>query len=224
MQIVKPYAKMIGVDNREDGIELLRWCEAAARISHRSEDKMTPDSYDRFLRFIVMEHGDFSVIEHRIVTVEFLVDRGISHEIVRHRLFSYTQESTRFVNYAKKMPPSFIYPSDWQGTIDPRITDEHWAEVIDKIEALYRLYVDTLGLSPQLARNILPNCLATKLWATGNLRNWRHFFLMRTCAEAHPQMREVAIPLLEEFQGKIPILYEDIVPLEKQSKNMRKMR
>lgn len=219
MQLIKPYAKMVDVCDREQGIAMLRFCEKAARISHRSEDTVTPDSWERFLRFIVLEHGDFSVIEHRTVTVEFVVDRGITHEIVRHRIAAYTQESTRFVNYEKKMPASFIAP------LSPDQINEYaaWDTAIGNVEEAYK-YLIGKGVKPQIARSVFPNALASKLWMTANLRTWRHFFLMRTSAEAHPQMREVTIPLLAEFQEKIPILYEDIVPGTKQAQNMRQMR
>jgi len=111
MKIITPYAKMIMIGNpymyeqfplkfsKDEGIALLRKCEYAGRVSHRSEDKMTDDSYDKFIRSIVLQHGDFSIIEHASVTVEAVVDRGITHEIVRHRLASYSQESTRYVKY-----------------------------------------------------------------------------------------------------------------------------
>ena len=232
MKIIKSYAKMINFvgDNfyLSDGIRLLRHCEAAARISHRSEDKMTENSYDRLLRFIVLEHGDFSVIEHASVTVEAVVDRGITHEWVRHRLGAYTQESTRFVNYNKKMEPSFIRPSisndGGQGGLGcDFVGGRSWDEIIEKMENMYKHLV-SCGVSPQLARSVLPNALASKIWITYNLRMWRHFFLMRTSKETHPQFREVTIPLLKEFKDKIPILYADIVPESKQSNNMRMMR
>lgn len=163
-------------------------------------------------------HGDWSIVEHASATVDFLVDRGITHEIVRHRLFSFTQESTRFVNYEKKMPPNFIMPE--------AITDnlqDIWRQAITNCENVYRGLINS-GVTPQIARSVFPNALASRLIVTGNLRNWRHFFIMRTTKEAHPQMREVTIPLLEEFKAKIPILFDDIEPLAKQSEGMKKGR
>lgn len=144
------------------GIALLKKIEWCGRISHRSEDAQGEDSWKRFIEAVVIQHGDWSIVEHASVTCDFYVDRGITLELVRHRLFSFTQESTRFV--------------------------------------------------------------ASRIIVTGNLRNWRHFFIMRTTKEAHPQMREVTIPLLAEFQSKIPILFSDIEPLAKQSESMRKGR
>jgi len=118
MKIIRPYARMLSPHNfrtdpsftPQDGVDLLRKIEWCARISHRSEEDQQETSYHRFIQTVVMKKGDWSVVEHAYVTVDAVVDRGVSHEWVRHRLASYTQESTRFVNYEKKMPPAFIYP------------------------------------------------------------------------------------------------------------------
>lgn len=222
MKIIKPYAKIVGSGadrcfDKQDGIDVLKFCEEAARISHRSEDDITENSWQVFMERVVMRRGDFSVIEHRVITVEAVVDRGITHEIVRHRIGAYTQESTRFVNYEKKMPPTFIYPFT---------TDEvrpEWYNAIEEIEKSYKTLL-SYGVAPQIARSVFPNALSSKIWITYNLRNWRHFFLMRTSKEAHPQMRQVMIPLLKEFQEKIPIIYDDIIPESSQMENMKKMR
>lgn len=207
--------------------------EYAARVSHRSEDAQTDESAERFIRAVVLQHGDWSVVEHVSASVEFLVDRGITHEIVRHRIASYTQESTRFVNYAKKMPPSFIYPKpdvECEYCLDGRGGYQHgcpydneWLSAISHVEIEYKRLLDK-GWRPQEARSVFPNALASKIIMTCNLRSWRHFFLMRTSKEAHPQMRQVTIPLLAEFQSLVPILYEDIVPESRQVENIAKGR
>lgn len=225
---VDPY----DLPDRDGGIRMLRKIERIARISHRSEEAQTENSWDRFLRAVVLRHGDWSVVEHASVSVEFYVDRGITHEIVRHRLASYTQESTRFVNYEKKMPPSFIYP---RVQIESGLTeantmkdyveqfDKDWITAIEAVEVAYKALIGK-GWKPQEARSILPNALGSKIVMTCNLRNWRHFFLMRTTRETHPQCREVTIPLLMIFQERIPIFYEDIVPLASQVDNIAKGR
>lgn len=233
MNIVEPYAKMLGIENRNDGLKRLSNIEWIGRISHRSEDAQTLDSWDRFIRSVVLGHGDWSITEHTSIVVDAVVDRGITHEWVRHRLGAYTQESTRFVNYAKKNtktdeymnPAKFICPPSILKTKD---TESHWiyqlwfvGRIADEDE--YRQYINA-GVTPQEARTCFPNALASRIIATYNLRMWRHFFLMRTTKESHPQMRQVTIPLLKEFQEKIPILYEDIEPLAKQSDNLKKMR
>jgi thymidylate synthase (FAD) len=212
MRIIEPQAAIIDPINRKAGIELLRHIESYARISHRSEEAQTPDSWDRFLRAIVIKHGDWSVVEHEKATVIFHVDRALANEIVRHRLFSYTQESTRFVNYGKKeiefVRPGFVeFKSDFDAL--------YWELAMKDAE---KGYLDLLkaGQPPEIARGVLPLNTATRLAMTGNLRSWRHFFVMRTTLEAHRDLKKVTIPLLESFKERIPILYEDLGPNERQ--------
>lgn len=227
MKIIKPYAKMLRpagsiTDEKDftprDGEGLLKHIEWCARISHRSEDAVTADSYKRLIKAVVIDHGDWSVTEHAVVSVDAYVDRGITHEWVRHRLFAFTQESTRFVNYAKKMEPSFVYPLH-----EIEEGGEAWEAAIKQCEESYQSLL-AAGHAPQIARSVFPNALASRLIITGNLRNWRHFFLMRTTKESHPQMRQVTIPLLEEFKMNIPILYADIWPDMRQVDNLQKAR
>ncbi len=233
MKIVEPYAKMLsdiclevataGQFSLSEGILKLKRVEYCARVSHASEDNITAESYDRFIRSVVLQHGDMSVIEHEKVTCEFLVDRGITHEIVRHRIGSYTQESTRFVNYQKKGGEAkFIIPLIPCGQQDLAARD-YWVKAMYNCEQAYMALIDA-GVKPQIARSVLPNALASKIIVTYNLRSWRHFFIMRCSAEAHPQMRQVCDPLLAEFKEKIPILYEDIEPGQRQAEAMRKLR
>lgn len=212
MNIIQPYAKIM---EPEQLAQALKRIEYAARVSHRSEDESGLNT-ERFIRAVVLQHGDWSVVEHVSCSVEFVVDRGITHEIVRHRIASYTQESTRFVNYAKKMPPSFIYPKDGPPDID-------WLKAISQCEESYKALLEK-DWRPQEARSVFPNALASKIIVTFNLRQWRQFFLMRTTKEAHPQMRQVTIPLLAEFKTLVPVLYEDIIPEARQADNIAKGR
>lgn len=225
MNIVKPYAMIIEPapfpSAMASGMNLLRRVEHYARVSHRSEEAQTGDSWEKFIRAVVLQHGDWSVTEHEKVTVEALVDRGITHEWVRHRLFSYTQESTRFVNYEKKMPASFIQPNFYpENHMYHKEAIASWEQAIRNAEFSYRELLG-LGVAPQLARSVFPNSLASKIIITGNLRSWRHFFIMRTTKESHPQMREVSIPLLQQFKHTIPLLYDDIEPNARQADNLR---
>ena len=253
MKIVQPYARILKPETLEHALTRI---EAAARVSHGSEDAQTDTSAERFVRAVVLQHGDWSVVEHVSASVEFLVDRGITHELVRHRVAAYTQSSTRFINYAKKMPPAFIYPkpevfcSNCDAGNHPEpgegraygydhtkpwfhaftMGDEVecpyepvWLCAIESCEAEYRNLIDR-GWRPQEARSVFPNALASKIIATLNLRSWRHVLLMRTSKEAHPQMRQVMIPLLAEFQRLVPVLYEDIVPESRQVDNIAKGR
>lgn len=244
MKIVRPYARVIEPDIVAGALSRV---EYAARVSHRSEDESGLNT-EKFIRAVVLNHGDWSVVEHVSVSAEFLVDRGITHEIVRHRIASYTQESTRFVNYAKKMAPSFIYPkpdaeceyclsgmeprpSEYPTETKPWVHGDYgycpyqpcWLTAIQSAEDQYCNLLD-LKWRPQEARSVFPNALASKIVVTMNLRSWRHFFLMRTTKEAHPQMRQVTIPLLAEFQKLAPVLYEDIVPESRQVDNIAKGR
>lgn len=261
MKIVQPYAKILYSAGLPYALSQI---EYAARVSHRSEDAMTENSTKRFLEAVVIKHGDWSVVEHVSASVEMLVDRGITHEIVRHRIASYTQESTRFVNYVKKMPPSFIYPipevkceqclsgdepyyyepherdstndiegmdKGWYHRVDrpaqchsiPCPINGAWRNSINQAETYYKVLLND-GWRPQEARSVFPNALASKIIVTMNLRSWRHFFLMRTTKEAHPQMRQISIPLLQEFKKLVPVLFDDIEPNATQIENLKKGR
>jgi len=239
MNVVEPYAKLLhpnfplnnGPFSIGHGIAMLKKVEACARVSHGSEDAQTEESWERFVRAVVVEHGDWSVVEHVFTSVDFLVDRGISHELVRHRLFSFTQSSTRFINYVKKMPASFIEPPDISDDCERASNGEQvelstrqlWRHAIQTCESVYRGLLAN-GLPPQIARSVLPNALSTRIIVTGNLRNWRHFLIMRTTRETHPQVREITLPLLEEFKTKVPILFADIEPMAKQSEGIKRAR
>jgi thymidylate synthase (FAD) len=220
MKIKEPSAVMISPATRLDGKILLQTIENFARISHRSEDKQTEDSWRRFIQAVVVEHGDYSVIEHASASVIFRVDRGVTHELVRHRLFSFTQESTRFVNGRKSYPGGleFILPANL-----PVACESNFVSACMAAEDEYFVML-VWGARPQEARSVLPNALAASIAMTGNLRNWRHFFLMRTSKETHPDFRRVTIPLLAEFKNRIPILYDDIEPEARQIDNLRKPR
>lgn len=201
---------------------MLRRIEEYSRISHRSEDLQTSDSWERFITAVIIKKGDWSVAEHCTATVVARVDRGISHEWVRHRIGSYTQESTRFVNYGKlhKGQMEFMEPTWMQESMNPR---HAWVAQMSEVE---RVYLDMLrdGVAPQIARSILPNALATTIAVTYNLRNWRQFFMMRTTKETHPDFRRIAIPMLHEFKQRIPLLFDDLEPEQRQSISLSKPR
>lgn len=217
MNIVEPYAKLIDLPDRETGVRLLQKIEAFARISHRSEDAQTDVSWERFVAAVVLNHGDWSVVECVSVAVEMYVDRGVTHEVVRHRHFSFVQESTRFVNYQKKIGLNFISPFDVE---DDYVNYCIWKSAMESAEYNYAALVNS-GVPPQLARSVLPNSLASRLTVYGNLRNWRHFFLMRCSKETHPQLRQITEPLLLDFKSKIPLLFDDIEPNKTQRENLR---
>jgi thymidylate synthase (FAD) len=208
-QVINPFREYISLDQYLFG--LLRHCEMEARKSHQSEDLIKEGSATTLLEFIVMKKGDFSVIEHASLTVDVRTDRGITHEQVRHRLFSYTQESTRFVNYVKKMPASFLYPRP----DDPEM-DIDWLAGIEYVERTYQKLI-AKGWRPQEARSVMPNAQKAAIGITGNMRNWRHELIMRTTKESHPQIKEWTIPLLECLKHTCwGWLFTDIEPNQSQ--------
>lgn len=196
------------IEDPIDGDELLRRIERAGRTCYKSEDKITVDSAKKFIKKI-LAMGHESVIEHEKITARVVCDRGVSHEIVRHRLASYSQESTRYCNYTKEKfggEITVIEPFFW-----PHNDEKHrvWKEAMEGAERAY-LKLTELGASPQEARSVLPNSLKTEIVMTMNLREWRHFFKLRTSSGSHPQMREIAVPMLREFKRLIPVVFDDI--------------
>lgn len=209
MNIIKP---SFIIENEINGSEILKLIEKIGRTCYKSENLINKDSASNFVRNIVI-NGHEAIIEHYSVTVRIICDRGITHEIVRHRIASYAQESTRYCNYNKNKfsnQLTFIEPCFWDiSTKDGRKKYEIWRNVVKLTEEKYMELIES-GASPQEARCILPNSLKTEIVITMNLREWRHFFKLRTAISAHPQMREIAIPLLNEFKNKIPIIFDDI--------------
>lgn len=205
MKIIEP---QIIIESNVDGDYILKQIEKAGRTAYKSEDKITQDSSKDFVRMI-RKRGHLSVIEHQSVTVRVICDRGVSHEIVRHRLASYTQESTRYCNYTKGKfgnEITVIKPCFWSENEEKY---KIWKQTIVQIETGYNKLIE-LGASPQEARSVLPNSLKTEIVMTMNLREWEHFFKLRTSEAAHPQMREIAQPLLQEFKKLIPIIFDDM--------------
>lgn len=206
MKIIKPSIEILDELNPE---AILKKLEIAGRVCYKSEDKITPESAVKFISSI-LKRGHESVIEHFSFSVKFIVDRGVSHEIVRHRLASYSQESTRYCNYAKNgfggeitvIEPIFLE----RGTRGYNI----WRQACANAEQAYFDMLDWGG-SPEEARQVLPMSLKTEIVMTANLREWRHFLRLRTSEAAHPQIREVANMLLTELNHKLPVLVDDLL-------------
>ncbi len=190
------------------GDDVLRKIEQCGRTCYKSENKIADSSAKQFVRNII-QRGHESVLEHVNITVKFICDRGVSHEIVRHRIASYSQESTRYCNYSNEqfgseitvIKPCFL-ARDTPGY-------SKWWLACKQAEEAYFDLLD-YGCSPQEARAVLPNSLKTEVVMTANLREWRHFLRLRTSAAAHPQMREVACILLNKLKAKIPVVFDDI--------------
>jgi thymidylate synthase (FAD) len=180
--------------------------ERAGRTAYKSGDKITFSSSVPFVRSII-RRGHESVLEHYSISVRFICDRGVSHEIVRHRLCAFTQESTRYCNYSKK-GVTFIQQPFWSGTNRTEMYVK-WLSAMENAEAAYNYLIEH-GASPQEARSVLPNSLKTEIVVTANIREWRHILRIRTPKSAHPQMRELMIPLLQFFHETVPALFQDI--------------
>lgn len=199
------------IEDNIDGFNILKKLERAGRTCYKSEDKITAESAKIFIKMI-LDKGHETVLEHEKITVRVICDRGVTHEIVRHRIASYSQESTRYCNYSKDRfgrEITVIEPRFWAGAESCFERYEIWKEAMENAETAYFKLLEA-GASPQEARTVLPNSLKTEIVITMNLREWRHFFRLRTAQTAHPQMREIACPLLDEFKALIPIVFDDI--------------
>lgn len=209
MQAIKPYTQIY---KDFDGQKVLQKIEAAARTCYKSEGKIQEGSAAKLVAGLI-KSGHEAMLEHASVTVKFVVDRGISHELVNNKLASFAQESTRYCNYSKDdfgseitfiIPDYLEYKSEGWNI---------WKESMKQAEDAYFKMLD-FGLSPQQARAVLPNSLKTEVVMTANLREWRHFFKLRalgTTGKPHPQMLEVAVPLLEDMKNLIPVVFDDLV-------------
>lgn len=205
MKIIKPSIELM---DEIDGLEVLKKIERIGRVCYKSEDKISDGSAIVFVRNII-KSGHESVLEHVSITVKVICDRGVSHEIVRHRIASYTQESTRYCNYSKGAFGGEITVIEPCFAGDGTFPYVGWVMALQETENAYMRMIEH-GATPQEARSVLPNSLKTELVMTMNLREWRHFLKLRTAQNAHPQMREVAGMILKEFKDKMPVIFEDI--------------
>ena len=230
------------LDNPNAAKELYKKLELAGRTCYKSEDKITDESAAAFVADCI-RRGHEAMIEHASMTVKFVVDRGVSHELVRHRIASFAQESTRYCNYSKDkfgneitvIEPVFfkdiapdrkkylLHQFQYTGNdpLLPNLTEHErayagWVYGCTTSETAYFGMLDD-GCSPQEARSVLPNSLKTEVIMTANMREWRHFFKLRAAGvtgKPHPQMLEVAIPLLNQCKTVFPELFGDIQPME----------
>jgi len=210
MILVKPSFEIMHITERP-----LHHIEAAGRTCYKSEDKITITSAGNFVEML-LKRGHESVLEHASASVRIICDRGVSHEIVRHRLASYSQESTRYCDYAGGqvtfvIPPWVdAEPGLYYGSPLARgegIRPDEWLHAMRDAEESYRALRRT-GWKPEQARAVLPNSLKTEIVMTANFREWRHFFNLRDAPAAHPQMREIAAPLHQEFRSLVPIIFD----------------
>jgi thymidylate synthase (FAD) len=192
--------------------DILTRIEYYGRVCYKSEDKITSDSAERFVEHL-LSSGHESVLEHVSITVQIICDRGVSHELVRHRLASYSQESTRYCNYSKEKfggELTFIKPCFFESD---STAYKNWYVTMVLLEQAY-LQLLRNGAKPEEARTVLPNSLKTEVIMTANLREWRHILKLRTAAKAHPQMRQVMAMVLKEFKAQVPVIFDDIPAAE----------
>lgn len=228
MRIIKPgYTILTPIS--EGGIEELQKIELAARTCYKSEDKISPDgeSAKRLVKNLI-KNGHGAMLEHSQLSVRFVCDRGVSHELVRHRIASFAQESTRYCDYSKGKfggELTFIEPCFWDDEkqdaqvimegvtgISSHITKmDCWRNAMALAEAFYKDLIKR-GATAQEARTVLPNSLKTEIVVTANYREWRNIFKLRCAPDAHPQMREIMIPLCLELQERIPFMFDDCYP------------
>lgn len=209
MQVVSAGYEILDTLNGE---EILKKIERVARVCYKSEDKIGEGTAEKMVKALI-KRGHEAMLEHFSFSVKFTVDRGVSHELVRHRVASFAQESTRYCNYGHEGEITVIKPLYLS---DCGEDYNLWRKACVVAE---KQYLDMLayGFSPQEARAVLPNSLKTEVVMTANLREWRHFFSLRVCGttgKPHPQMLEVAVPLLKEVKSLIPVVFDDLEPLE----------
>ena len=195
-----------------NGAEILKHIERCARVCYKSEDRITDGSAEKMVAALIRS-GHEAMLEHYSFTVKFICDRGISNELVRHRIASFAQESSRYCCYAKDKfgkELTFINPCFWEPDSD---NYARWFHEMDKAEKTYLAMIES-GATPEQARDILPMSIKTEIVMTANLREWRHFLKLRAegvTGKPHPQMLEITIPFLNELKQKIPVVFDDIM-------------
>lgn len=192
--------------------------EGIGRTCYKSEDKISEGTADEFCRKLI-KNGHEAMLEHAVITVRFITDRGVTHELVRHRIgTAFAQESTRYVRYGGNMEfirPVFSwaqigYIFDHEKKFNDTVTKwQVWLQAMKEAEENYAVMLE-LGCAPQEARSVLPNSLKTEIVVSANIREWRHIFKLRTAKSAHPQIVALMKPLLEELKSMIPVLFGDI--------------
>lgn len=200
MRIIQPSVEIL---TPIDGEYILRFIEHCGRTCYKSEDKITVDSAERFVRGLI-KRGHESVLEHFNITVKVVTNRGILAEITRHRIAAYSVESTRYVNYKNGI----------EVIKQPGIKDNSnayfvWHDTMFNAEKHYKELIE-MGVKPEIARDVLPNAIKTEIVITYNLRQWRHFIKQRSSKAAHPQIRQLAFMILNKFRCEIPVIFDDI--------------
>ncbi|MFH1036157.1 MAG: FAD-dependent thymidylate synthase [Pseudomonadota bacterium] len=205
MKIVPPSHEILFMP---EGPAMLANLERAGRTCYKSEERISEQSAREFVRRLIAS-GHHSVIEHASISVRFVCDRGVTHELVRHRLAAFSQESTRYANYGQEKfggQITVIRPLFW---LPGSPAHGLWLAAMAQAEAAY-LELLRQGSRPQEARSVLPNSLKTEIVMTANLREWRHVINLRGSRASHPQMREIILPLLDHLRQAVPVVFDDL--------------
>lgn len=203
MKLIKPSVTLVYGPSNDVALTII---ERSARTCYQSFEKSGPGSAEKLIRHCIAR-GHESVLEHVAASLRIICDRGVTHELVRHRVgVGYSQESTRYVNY--KDGVEFIQPWWWSDTTWTP-TQDLFATVCRNAESAYGAMIES-GMAPQAARAILPNCLKTEIVVTANLRAWRHIFRLRRDKAAHPDMRRVMDMAFDILSKMYPVFFEDM--------------
>jgi thymidylate synthase (FAD) len=208
MEIIEPKVFVI----RPDGAKILRSIERIARLCYKSEDKITEDSAPVLIRkLLYADPPHEAMMDHEFLRARIITDRGVTHELVRHRIgVGYAQESTRYCNYSKGKFGGRI-----QVIKPPGMTlsqESAWNRAMICAEHIYMEMLEA-GSKPQIARAVLPTCVKTEIWVTATLTAWRHFCVMRAAnPEAHPQMLQVMVPLCQYYKRWVPVIFDGFDP------------
>lgn len=194
MKIIEQSVDLVDNINATDVYSKIERC---GRVCYQSEPKGNPEQFIRML----IKRGHESVLEHVSLTFHVVTNRAIQNELVRHRLASFSVESTRYVKYNDA---TFVKPLGMVGA-----GFDYWLSLVEQIETSYGKLL-SLGTTPEIARDVLSLGLKSELYMTANLREWRHILKLRTAKAAHPQMRQLAGMILEIFKEKLPVIVEDI--------------
>lgn len=202
IKIINPGYKILS-PTKEQSVQILKHIESTARTCYQSQDRTDDKSYLKLIE-LLRNRGHTAMLEFGVMAVRFVVDRGVTHEIVRHRIASFAQKSTRYCTELGGI-----------GVIEPPGLDHEarleWISAMEHVSNVYSWMINE-GFTPQIARSVLPTCLASAIVVQANFTEWRHIFKLRTSKAAHPQMRQVMVPLLTEAKNLIPIVFDDIEP------------
>ena len=204
MKIIEPKLHI----QKYDGIQIMKNIEKACRTCYRSEDKITGDSYKKLISNCITR-GHESVLEHEKITIQMICDLGVYKDLTRHRIASFSIESTRYCNYSKDKFSNelkFIEPVNIDKESD---LYAYWENTMKRIEMNY-LHMADAKATPDQMRMLLPHSIAATVHMTANLREWKHILSLRTTKQVHPSIQQLMIPLLLNFKKQMPEIFNSV--------------